>query len=77
MRGGTELQRRKLRSILRQLRKESNLRQIDLADKLSRPQSFVSKYESGERTLDFFQVKEVCSALDVSLCEFIKKLEGN
>jgi len=76
MSGGTESQKKKLRSILRELRQDGNLRQLDLANKLLRPQSFVSKYESGEKTLDFFEVKEICDVLNISLQDFIKKLEG-
>ena len=76
MSGGTTSQKEKLRSILREMRKEANLRQLDLANKLSKPQSFVSKYESGEKTLDFFEVKEICDVLNTSLPDFIKKLEG-
>jgi len=76
MSGGTESQKEKLRSILRKMRKEANLRQLDLANKLSKPQSFVSKYESGEKTLDFFEVKEICDVLNISLSDFIKKIEG-
>jgi transcriptional regulator with XRE-family HTH domain len=75
MSGGTETEKRKLRTILRQIRQEANVRQIDLAEKLAKPQSFISKYESGEQTLDFLEVKEVCEALNVSLYDFIKKLE--
>jgi len=76
MSGGTESQKVKLRRILREMRKEANLRQTDLAIKLLKPQSFVSKYESGEKTLDFFEVKEICEALGSSLADFIIKLEG-
>jgi len=76
MSGGTESQKVRLRRILREMRKEANLRQLDLATKLSKPQSFVSKYESGEKTLDFFEVKEICDVLNSSLSNFITKLEG-
>ena len=75
MSGGTEAEKRKLRSILRQIRQEANVRQIDLAEKLAKPQSFISKYELGEQTLDFFEVKGVCEALNMSMYELIKKLE--
>jgi len=34
------------------------------------PQSFVSKYESSERSLDFVETAAVCDALGVSLVEF-------
>ena len=41
---------------LRQARKDSGLTQAQVARKLSRPQSFVSKFESGERRVDFVEL---------------------
>lgn len=73
----SENQKRRLRELLRQLREEAGLRQIDLAQGLKRPQSFVSKYESGEKTLGFLEVWEVCQALDVSLSDFVRRFEDN
>ena len=40
-----------------------------------RPQSFVSKYEIGERRLDLIELREVCAALGVPLLEFVKQFE--
>ena len=65
----------RLRSLLRDLRNEAGLRQVDLASKLEEPQSFVSKYESGERRLDFVEVVEVCNALNITLPEFVRRFE--
>jgi len=65
-----------LRKLLRQLRLGAGLRQSDLADLLNRPQSFVSKYESGERRLDLLELRQVCAALGVSLSEFVARLEA-
>lgn len=76
MSGGTLQEKEKLRELLRQLRKEAGLRQIDLAKKLGRPQSYVSKYESGEKSLDILEAKEVTDALGVLLSDLIKKIEG-
>jgi len=45
--GGTQRERQQLQELLRQLRKDAGLRQIDLAVRLNKPQSYVSKYESG------------------------------
>lgn len=73
--GGTQSERQQLRNLLRQLRKDAGLRQVDLAARLGKPQSFISKYESGEKTLDFLEVKAVCNAIGVSLETFSKKLE--
>jgi transcriptional regulator with XRE-family HTH domain len=46
-------------------RRDANLTQIDLAKKLRRPQSFVSKYERGERRLDVVEFIEVAEALRI------------
>jgi transcriptional regulator with XRE-family HTH domain len=66
---------RLLPSILTGLRNDLGLRQVDLAEKLGRPQSFVSKYESGERRLDVLELNEICKALHVSLSEVIIRVE--
>ncbi len=58
-------------------RKQSGLTQANLAEKLDRPQSFVSKYESGERRLDVVEFLEVMKALGVSFAvvtRFLRKL---
>ena len=65
----------RVRELLREFRLEVGLRQVDLAEKLDEPQSFVSKYESGERRLDFVEVAEVCKALGVKLSEFVRRFE--
>ncbi|MDC2889204.1 helix-turn-helix transcriptional regulator [Psychrosphaera sp. 1_MG-2023] len=54
--------RQQLRQYLKQLRDESGLTQGKLAEKLNKPQSYVSKYESGERNLDFVETIEICEA---------------
>lgn len=64
-----------LLALLRQLRTEAGLRQIDLAKKLHQPQSFVSKYESGERRLDLLELSAVCKACGISLADFIERFE--
>ena len=64
-----------LRLLLRQVRNEAGLTQTDVAERVGQPQSFVSKYESGERRLDVLELRDVCSAVGVSLPDFIKRLE--
>lgn len=41
----------------------AGLTQVVLADKLKRPQSFVSKFETGERHLDVIEFIDVCQAM--------------
>ncbi len=65
----------KLQQILREMRLESGLRQTDLAGLLGQPQSFVSKYESGERLLDFLELRQVCAAMGFTMSEFINRFE--
>ncbi len=65
----------RLQALLRDLRTEAGLRQTDLAERLGLPQSFVSKYESGERRLDILEVRQVCLVLGIPLVEFVQRLE--
>lgn len=60
------------RDLLKDLRNERNLTQRQLAKRLKVPQSYVSKYETGERRLDFVETVYVCRALDVSIEEFVR-----
>lgn len=61
--------------LLRQCREDAELRQVDVAELLERPQSFVSKYESGERRLDILELHDVCRALQTDLSAFAAELE--
>jgi len=69
-------EKKRLLSLLRQMRLDAGMRQADLAQKLGEPQSFVSKYESGERRLDVLELRQICKILGVSLAEFVRRLEG-
>jgi transcriptional regulator with XRE-family HTH domain len=64
-----------LQILLRTIRKEAGLSQSELAMRLNKPQSFVSKYESGERRLDMVETLQICQAVHISLAEFSKRLE--
>jgi transcriptional regulator with XRE-family HTH domain len=65
----------KLRFLLRKLRKDSGLSQKQLAEKLRKPQSFVSKYESGERRLDILELRCICNTLNLNLVTFVELFE--
>jgi transcriptional regulator with XRE-family HTH domain len=65
----------RLQALLREVRNDAGLRQADLAERLGQPQSFVSKYESGERRLDILELRQVCEILGIPLHDFIRRLE--
>jgi transcriptional regulator with XRE-family HTH domain len=65
-----------LKELLRDLRLEANLRQEDVAERLHVPQSFVSKYESGERRLDVLEIRSLCRVFGVTLLDFVSRLEA-
>jgi cyanate lyase len=53
----------KLRELLIAARKKAGLTQQDVAERLGRPQSFVAKYEGGERRLDVVEFVQVAVAV--------------
>ena len=65
----------KLAALLRSVRSEAGLTQAVVADRLKLPQSFVSKYESGERRLDLVELRQICGALGISLADFVRRFE--
>jgi transcriptional regulator with XRE-family HTH domain len=64
----------RLRTLLIEGRKSVGLTQVELAERLGRPQSFVSKYERGERRLDVVEFVEVTDALRVPPARLIEAL---
>jgi transcriptional regulator with XRE-family HTH domain len=56
-------------------RKARGLTQEEIARRLGRPQSYVSKYERGERRLDVVEFLEVAEALEIAPGELLQKLE--
>jgi transcriptional regulator with XRE-family HTH domain len=66
---------KKLQRLLKQVRLGAGLRQEDLAELLAKPQSFVSKYEKGDRRLDLIELRQICGAVGISLTEFVKRFE--
>jgi len=68
-------QRSRLVSLLREIRIEAGLTQTGLAERIERDQTFVSKYESGQRRLDVLELREICQSVGVTLEEFVRRLE--
>jgi len=65
---------KRFRELLVAARKKADLTQAELSSRLNRPQSFVSKYERGERRLDVVEFREVAGALGVDPVQFLAKL---
>lgn len=63
----------RLASLLRQVRLDANLTQLQLAEKIGQAQSYVSKYESGEQRLDLIELEAVCKAVSISLTDFVER----
>ena len=61
-------------SILISLRQDKGLSQHKLAKKLKKPQSFVSKYERGERRLDVVEFLDIVKVLEADPHEIIRQL---
>lgn len=59
-----------------QARKDADLTQQQVADKLDRPQSFVAKYEGGERRLDVVEFLEIANLLDADPHNIIDTILG-
>lgn len=68
-------QREKLLFLLKEIRQKNGITQVELAHKLGVPQSFVSKYESGERQLDILELRQICQLFGVSFDNFVQQLE--
>ena len=56
---------------------EANLKQQDVAARLDRPQSFVAKYENGERRLDVVEFIEVAEAIGFDPADFIRDFRSS
>lgn len=63
---------RKIVERLKQARLEAGFGQVEVAEKLGRTQSYVSKIESGQRRFDVLQLKEFARVYRKPLDFFVK-----
>jgi len=63
-----------LRDALTAARKSAGVTQQQLADKLEKPQSFVAKYENGERRLDMAEFMTIAEELGLDPVKILKSL---
>lgn len=62
----------RLLDILISARVAKGLTQAELAERLDRPQSYVSKVETGERRLDVVEMVYICREVDVDPVELVE-----
>jgi len=62
------------RSELKKARISSGILQKDLAKLLHRPQSYISKIESGERSIDVVEFIDYCHAVGIDSAKFLKNI---
>ena len=62
-------------NFLRETREEKGVTQVQLGEMVDENQNFISKVETFERRLDVIELRIICSALGVSLQEFIRDFE--
>ena len=69
-------QQKRLARYLRDARRIKRLSQAELAKRIGRTQSFVTKYENEARSLDAVTLLEVCNVLRVNESELIDYVRG-
>ncbi len=73
---GESIYSREYRLIIERLRKvrlQTGLTQVQAAQKLKKPQSYVSKIERGERRLDVVELQQFLKIYGKGLCDFFDK----
>ena len=60
--------------LLKEERRKAGLTQAMLAKKLRQPQSYVSKYERGDRRLDVIEFLEIARAIKFDPNELLQRL---
>lgn len=66
----------KFLSLMTDARVQLGLSQRELARLLKKPQSYVSKYERGERRLDVVEFMDLCKVLKLDACDVLRKTEA-
>ncbi|MEW4461317.1 helix-turn-helix transcriptional regulator [Roseibium algicola] len=64
-------------TLLVQARKDAGLTQVELGNRLGLRQTFVSKFELGERRLDVAEFLEICRAIGTDPHDMIRAAETN
>ena len=64
-----------VRQLMQDVRRQAGLTQVQLAEKLGKGQSYVSKIERGEQYVDLVEFLAWCQACGISADEAIRQLK--
>jgi transcriptional regulator with XRE-family HTH domain len=67
----------RFQSLLLEARKKSGLSQQEVADRLGRPQTYVSKCELGTRRMDVVEFLEIAEVIGFDPLTFLRKLRNS
>ena len=62
-------------NLLKKKRIEKGFTQLNVAENIGKPQSFVSKCESGQRKINVVEFIDICCAINVDPSLFIKEIK--
>jgi transcriptional regulator with XRE-family HTH domain len=64
-------------ALLKKARKAADLTQAEVAERLNKPQSFVAKYENGERRLDVIEFVTICRAIEADPVIMVREIASD
>ena len=67
----------RLREMLVEARDRAGLTQAQVAQRLGKPQSFVSKYETGERRLDVVEFIKISKAIELDPARAVREIAAS
>ncbi len=65
----------RLRTLLIEARLTAELTQADVAKRLGKPQSFIAKYEGGERRLDVVEFLDLAKAIGFDAAKMLRRVQ--
>lgn len=66
---------KELIALLRELREKAGLTQTAAAEAIGRRQGYISDVETGDRGVDYLQIREFCGAYGIEPMNFVRMLE--
>jgi len=60
---------------LREARAAAGLSQRAVAARIGKPQSYIHKWECGQRQLNLVDLRDLCNALEISFVHFVSELD--